>query len=229
MLFKSQVYTQASGSVGGLTYSHNAGGMYTRSRTIPTNPATAAQVAVRNAMSQLVVRWGTTLTAVQRNAWAVYAANTPVVNALGDAVNRSGQQMFLRGNVIRVQEGAPEADDGPTTFDLGGFTAPTFSVSEATQLISVGFEDTDLWANEDDSFAAVSASRPQSPGVNFFKGPYRRAGTIDGDAVTAPTSPQTIAVPFPVVAGQKLFLEFRVSRVDGRLSSPFRGGVTVAA
>ena len=40
MLFKSAAFTQASGSVGGLTFAHNRGGMYTRARSIPVNPKT---------------------------------------------------------------------------------------------------------------------------------------------------------------------------------------------
>ncbi|KKM06452.1 hypothetical protein LCGC14_1743870, partial [marine sediment metagenome] len=48
MLFKSGLITQGSGSIGGLTASHNRGGMYFRARTIPTNPATSFQTVVRN-------------------------------------------------------------------------------------------------------------------------------------------------------------------------------------
>ena len=51
MKFTSQVYTQASGSVGGLTYSHNRSGMYTRARSTPTDPASTLQLERRSNFS----------------------------------------------------------------------------------------------------------------------------------------------------------------------------------
>jgi hypothetical protein len=226
--FKSALVTAISGSIGGMTGAHNKGGMYLRARATPTNPASAFQVAVRNAMAQLVVFWGDGLTQTQRDAWDLYAFNTPVNNALGDSVQRSGQQMFLRGNVTRLKNALDIVSDGPANYNLGEFTAPTFAVDETNQEVDVTFDDTDTWAGETGSAMVISVSRPQSVGVNFFKGPYRQAGLIAGDDTTPPTSPAAIALPFPVAVGQKVFFEARVSRVDGRLSSPFRGSVTVA-
>jgi hypothetical protein len=201
--------------------------MYLRARATPTNPASAFQVAVRNSLAQLVVFWGDGLTQTQRDAWDLYAFNTPVNNALGDSVQRSGQQMFLRGNVTRLKNALDIVSDGPANYNLGEFTAPTFAVDEPNQEVDVSFDNTDTWATETGSAMIISVSRPQSAGVNFFKGPYRQAGIIEGDDTTAPTSPAAIALPFPVAVGQKVFFEARVSRVDGRLSSPFRGSVTV--
>lgn len=223
MKFKSALVTSVSGSIGGMTGARNKGGMYFRARSIPVNPATTYQVAVRNAMANLVVRWGDVLTQTQRDQWDTYAVNTPLVNALGDSVNRSGQQMFLRGNVVRLQQGLALADDGPPNYNLGEFTAPTFTIDTANQEIDVAFTNGDDWANEDGSSMIVSVSRPQSAGTKFFKGPYRIAGKIDGDSVTPPTSPASIALPFPVVATDRVYVKVVVSREDGRLSSPFRG------
>lgn len=223
MKFKSALVTSVSGSIGGMTGSHNKGGMYFRARAIPTNPASTYQVAVRNALAQLVVRWGEILTQTQRDQWNVYAFNTPVTNALGDSVQRSGQQMYLRGNIVRLQNGLALADDGPAEYNLGSFTSPSFAIDTANNEVDVTFENTDEWANEDDAAMIVAASRPQSVGTSFFKGPYRIAGQIDGDGTTPPTSPAAIALPFPVVAGDRVFLRAVVSRADGRLSSPFRG------
>lgn len=223
MKFKSALVTQVSGSVGGMTGSHNKGGMYFRARSIPTNPQSAFQVAIRNAMAGLVVDWSAVLSAAQRAAWDTYAANVPVVNALGDTINLSGQQQYIRSNVPRAQAGLTAIDDAPTAFNLGEFTDPSFSIDTANDEVDVTFDNTDAWANEDDSSMIVFASRPQSAGINFFKGPYRLAGTIDGNSTTAPTSPAAIALPFPITAGNKIFFQVRVSRADGRLSSPFRG------
>lgn len=230
MKFKSQVLTQASGSIGGVTYSHNAGGMYQRARAIPTNPNTPYQQAVRGIMSQLTSLWENVLTAGQRAAWNLYAANVTLVDALGDPINVSGLNMYVRSNVPRVQTSLPRVDDGPTTFNLGDFTAPTLAaISAATDDFDLGFDNTDDWANEDDAAMIVYGSRPQNAAINYFKGPYRHADNVDGDAVTPPTSPQTIVNPFVLTAGQQVFVKVSVSRADGRLSAPFRAGGIVGA
>jgi len=118
MLFKSQIFTQVSGSVGGLTFARNRAGMYTRARTVPVDPQTAQQIAVRANMATLVVRWGTTLTDAQRAVWETYAANTPVLDKFGDSVNITGQQMFLRSNLSRLQSPLLVVDDGLLEIDL---------------------------------------------------------------------------------------------------------------
>lgn len=219
MLFKSQVFTQASGSVGGLTYSHNAGGMYTRSRSIPVNPNSVRQQEVRSALSSLVTRWGSVLTQAQRDAWEVYAANVPVTNKLGDPTNLSGQQQFVRSNVSRIQAGLTIADDAPTTYNLGPYTLPTIAGTGNPDEVEVTFNINDAWRSEDNSALLIYAGLPQNGGVNFYAGPFKYADKILGDSVTPPTSPQTISLPSPVAVGQYAFIEARVSRVDGRLSS----------
>lgn len=222
MLFKSALVTVASGSLGGMTASHNKGGAYLRARVVPTNPATVLQEAVRGFVTFLSNAWQEVLTPDQRTSWDVYAANVPLINRLGDPVNVSGFNMYIRSNVSRKQAGFLEVDDAPTIFDIGSFNPPDFALDEPADEVDVTFV-ADPWVDEDDSFMAVYASRPQAQSVNFFKGPYQLAGTIDGDSTTAPTSPAAIALPFPVAVGQRVFFRVNVLRADGRLSSPFRG------
>lgn len=228
MKFKSALVTQASGSTGGATFAHNQGGLYMRARSVPVNPSTAQQIVIRNAMATITNRWSSTLTATQRAGWDTYSTNVPIVGPLGDARKVGGLAMYVRSNNSRIQAGLTIVDAPPTTFTLGTFTLPTVSASAATQLLSVTFTNTDDWANAVGGAMLVYVSRPQSAGINFFKGPYRYAGKISG-AVSPPTSPQTFAVPFPVAAGQKLFVQVTVSRADGRLAAPFRAGLVVGS
>lgn len=219
MLFKSQVFTQASGSIGGQTFSHNKGGLYTRARTVPVNPATAQQQAVRNAMSQLAARWVSTLTNLQRADWLTYSQNVPLIGPLGDPREVGALPMYQRSNVSRLQAGLAVVDDAPTTFDLGDFTTPTMTASAIGNTISVTFDDSDAWANEDDSALLVYASNAQNASINFFKGPYRLKSSIDGDSVTPPTTPAVVPLSYSLTAGQRVFAQFRATRADGRLSS----------
>lgn len=95
MLFKPIIGTDLSGKVGGIVASHNAGGAYFRAATIPTNPNTTFQQAVRNAVSQLSSMWQTTLTQAQRNEWEVYAANVKITNRIGEKINVSGLNHYV--------------------------------------------------------------------------------------------------------------------------------------
>lgn len=228
MLFKSGLITQGSGSIGGMTIAHNSGGQYIRARTIPTNPNTPAQQTVRNAMAILSTRWVEALTQVQRDAWQVYAGNVTVTNALGDQINISGLNMYIRGNVSRILGSLPIADNAPTIFDIGTFSDPGFTIDTANDELDISFTDTDDWANEDDAAMMVFASNVQNPTINYFKGPYVFIGQILGDSITPPTSPAAIALPGPTVIGQRSFFRVNVTRVDGRLSGNFLGSADAA-
>ncbi len=224
MKFKSQVYSQVSGSIGGITYSHNRGGMYTRTRAVPVDPGSSYQVAIRGFVANLTSRWNNVLTAAQRTAWDTYAHNVTLLNPLGEPINIGGLAHYIRSNVPRLQAGLPRVDAGPVVYNLGDFTNPTFATfAAATGSFQVTFNNGDDWANEDDAAMLLLGSRDYNASINYFKGPYRYADKIDGDSVTPPTSPATITNSFVVVAGNRTFVQARVSRADGRLSLPFRG------
>lgn len=229
MLFKSQVYTQASGSVGGLTYSRNAGGMYTRGRAMPVNPNTVQQAEVRALMAQLSNTWVNVLSEANRSAWSSYAEATPITNRLGEPINISGLAMFNRTNLPRLQAGLTMVTNGPTIYDLGEFTSPSIdSIDASDSELNLDYNDSDEWASEVGSAMLVYVSRPQNVTINYFKGPYRFAGLIAG-AVSPPAPPVSIPLPFSVQAAQRVFIQVRVSRLDGRLSNVFRTGGTVVA
>lgn len=227
MKFKGTIAAAMSGKLGGIVASHNAGGTYFRALAIPTDPGSLQQEVIRAATSELANRWVNDLTAAQRDEWTAYAAAVPITDALGDPINIPPLAMYSRCNVPRIQTGLPRVDDAPAILDLGTFTPPTIDSIDATaETTDVGFEATDDWVGEDDSAMLIYTSRGLNPTINFFKGPYRYAASILGDGTTPPTSPATIANAFAVVAGQQVRYQIRVSRADGRLSSPFRAAGT---
>lgn len=223
MKFKSQVLTQASGSVGGTTYARNSAGLYMRARAMPVNPNSEKQQAVRSLFASVANAWNTVLTAAQRAAWERYASHVGVVDSLGDTIYLSGVAMYTRNNVARLQAGLTRVDAGPTTF-VGGPSDPTLSgtVSAATQLLTLTFDASLPWCDVDGSALLVYISRPQSETINYFKGPYRYAGKIEGDAVTPPTSTETIALPFAAVAGQVLHVRCVIVTSAGLIGADFR-------
>lgn len=225
MKYKGTLVAEASGSIGGLTASHNRGGTYFRQRAVPVNPNTVQQQQVRSYFANAQAAWGGTLTQAQRDAWDTYALNTPVSDALGNQVNAGGKGMFARGYVPRIQAGLTIVAAGPSNYGLPPLTLPgVTSLTATTKVAIITFANTDGWATAVGGALLVFMSRPQSPTIKSFKGPYRFAGKVLG-AVSPPTSPQNITGPFPMVAGQVTFFRFVAVTTDGRLSPDARFSV----
>lgn len=214
---------QMAGSIGGTTFARNNGGNYARARTTPINPNTALQVAVRASLAFLTTRWSQTLTAAQRTAWNLYAASVIMQNRLDQSINLSGFNHYIRSNSILKVQGITLIDDGPTLFEIPE-ADPTFAAvgSEAGGTISVVFDDTAAWANEDEAYLFVFQGRPQNAQRNGFGGPWRFMNKIEGDGTTAPTSPVVMPVSFAIAEGQRQWVYGRIARADGRLSARFR-------
>lgn len=224
MKFRPLIGTDLSGSIGGVTASHNRGGAYFRNRAIPVNPNTVFQQAVRGFLADLTSLWNNTLSPAQRAAWDLYALNVPLPDAIGDPRNIGGLGMYIRSNVPRLQVALPRVDDGPTVFNLGDSTNPSFDTFLAvSNVFNVNFTAADAWANEDDAAMLISSSRSTNATINFFKGPYRAVAPILGNLALPPTSPVVTLAAFSIEIGNRTFIQTRVSRVDGRLSLPFRG------
>lgn len=233
MKFKSQVYTQVSGSVGGLTYSHAKGGtMYSRARSIPADPQTAFQVQVRNVFAGLVNFWTSVLTDAQRNSWESYAANVPVVNQLGDSVLLSGQNWYIGANTPRAQAAvklglslAPVAS-APVVYNRGEFTNPTGIAYDVTTGFSMAYDNTDAWANEVGGALLAFQGQPRNPSRLAFKGPWRLIGGVLG-AGTPPTSPLTVSAAtvalngFAISGGEFVSTAVVGLRADGRYTTRF--------
>lgn len=221
---------QISGSIAGDVHARNRFGNYIRPRTKPTNPNTALQVAARTALTYLVERWAETLTAAQRTAWNLYAASVAMTNRLGETINLTGMNMYVRSNAFRVRYGITPVDAGPVTFTLPD-TDPTLSIagSEATQQFTVTFDDTMAWASEDGAYMTALMGQPQNPQRNYFKGPYKGIRYLTGNAGAPLASPLPLGALHVITELQRCWVEFRITRADGRISNPFTADCFVGA
>lgn len=228
MLFKSALVTQVSGSIGGMTGSHNRGGLYFRARTIPTDPNTLSQLLIRAAFGSIVQRWEATLTQPQRDAWDVYAAAVPIPGPLGDPVILSGMAQYVRSNTTRIRFGLAVIDVAPIIFDLGTLsTVAIDSAVQAGQLVGISFTNADGW-NVAGGGLFVFLSRPQNVTINFFRGPYRFADFLDGAGPA--TTVALITPPFAINQGQRIFGRAVATYPDGRYTQTnFMGPELVAA
>lgn len=241
-----------SGSMAGVTASHNRGGAYFRSRTIPTNPASSAQVALRGATAAATQRWSSVLTDAQRDGWDLYAQNTTWTDKLGQSIQLSGVNHYVRSNSVRIQmatfldqtnaETTATIDDAPTTFALG--ETPIIDLPTLVNGAGPPVVDTfSIAINNAASYAAgdvlmVNLSGAVNPALRFFAGPYILSGNADATA-----SPATVELvdttgltffdnytnryPAPA-AGQAVWGYARVTMADGRLSSKARFGPIIA-
>jgi len=220
---------QMSGSIAGTTFARNRYGAYARNRTIPINPSTPAQNKIRGTAANLKAAWINDLTPVERSAWDQYAANVTMVNRLGEAVNLSGYNQFCRTNAALLYQGEAIIEAAPIEFSVGE-QDPTLAVAATAddQKIQVTFDDDLAWANEVGGYMLLQMGLPQNPSVNFFKGPWKTIGKISG-AAEAPASPAQFSSVYTIATGQRIFIQARIIRADGRLSAPFRAFGACAA
>jgi hypothetical protein len=218
-----------SGSVGGGTFARSKGGLGLRTRRKPINPRSERQQARRSNIAYLTSYWGSTLSAVNRELWMTYAANTSWTNRLGESIKLTGMNMFVAINSLLLLAGQSLKAAAPAT--AGGSAAPIFTVtcdvSDAQVKIaepSVGFTK----ATTGD-LLLIFMGRPQSPGQSGPPKGFRYAGTIVGSSSTPPTFPTTTAAPFSFTATQRVVVECLHIDVDGRPSFRSQAIATVQA
>lgn len=221
---------QLSGSVAGNTFARNRFGNYVRARTKPVNPQTDRQVLVRSAMATLTTRWAQILTAVQRTAWNLYGSSVAMQNRLGETIFLTGFNHYIRSNLTRETGPTVLVDDGPVVFELPA-KDPTLAVtaSEATQALTIAFDNAMDWAVEDGAFLFLFQGTPQNPQRNFFNGPWRFINYVGGVDPGGAIEPEVGVGPFAIAEGQRQWIYGRISRADGRLSEPFQSDIIVGA
>lgn len=207
---------QRSGKQGGIVWSHNAGGPYVRNRAIPTNPNTDRQVAVRNAVRALAIAWDTILTQNQRDGWDTYGKNVAWTNRLGQTINLTGLNHFVRSNTPRLVSAFARIDDAPVIFDIAAAEgALAATASEATQELTIDGDAAAPWAGDPGSAQHYYMGLPQNGSRKFFGGPWRFLGVL---CIGPPPFPFVVAAAWPIAEGQRLWLRSRIQRSDGRLS-----------
>ena len=226
MKFTSPIVSSGSGSIAGLTLSRNRYGMYLRQKAIPVNPNTEGQQAVRLAFAKAVQVWATTLSATDREAWTIYAANVPKRNVMSYGGSATGQAEFIASYTIRLAVGSPSITSyaAPTTYTRSPFTDPVITAaSGATFTLSAAFTNTDEWATAAGGFMLFSVGLLQNPSRTFYKGPFTGFGSykIIGGTVP-PTSPASIDVHAldSAVPGQKVWVKTQTITADNRVSIP---------
>ena len=86
-----------SGSSRGTTHSKNHYGRYIKSKSVPRQPRTSFQTAVRGSFTDLSQLWRS-LTPAERLAWNASAINFPQKNVFGQGFTWTGQNFYMSVN-----------------------------------------------------------------------------------------------------------------------------------
>lgn len=221
--------TEMRGSIAGNVFARNKYCAYVRARTKPINRNSELQNNIRDTMGECRNLWFNTCDEGQRLAWATYAANVNMKNKLGETIQLSGYNHFVRSNSVRLYYGLAAVLPGPTVFSLPA-ADDSFACSGTVddQKVEITWDNAKVWATETGAYLFFYLGLPKDVTINFFGGPYRKLGRIVGKA-EAETSPFLFAAPFTLGAAQKIWCRARISRADGRLSEFFRDEGVVAA
>jgi len=223
---------QMSGSIAGSVHARNRFGNYTRARTKPVNPKSSRQTGARTVIMFLAEQWRESpMTDAIRTAWQTYADSVSWQNKLGENVSLTGFNMFMRGNAARLRAGLTLVTEAPTDLGLpAGDPVLAVSASAATQLVTVTFDDTLPWCDEDGAGMLLDMGLPQNPTRNFFGGPWRYASVLEGDGVAPPTSTETFTAPWTLIESQKIWVRASILKADGRMSTKFEADpIAIAA
>lgn len=179
---------QLSGSIAGVTFSHNRYGAYTRNRSIPTNPGTAYQLAQRNLMAYVSGLWKS-LTDAQRESWRVWALTNPVMDPFGDSQILSGQAAHNKLNCRLKYHSDTVISVPPTTGSPTALGSITLSTDIGAGNFQVAYTPTPCAAGVGVWFWGCLVN---SDGIRFVKNKLVLFHK-DGGGSTSPVDIQTAA------------------------------------
>jgi hypothetical protein len=213
--------TQGSGSIGGMTMSKNKQGYYLRARTVPSNPNTLSQQAIRTAFAALTPAWSS-LTQSQQANWNLYAKNVSVVLNNGQTRILSGFNWFVGANQLRLQANEDVQNDAPSVMTMAQspYGIEAFYTGMNTMAVRFNLLDAPTTPGTGDQLL-IQIGRPQTLGTLYFKSPYQFVGTIDSfDAGSYVTLDVTNFSAYEAAYNQSQWM--RITRIlpDGRYSTP---------
>lgn len=211
----------ASGKMGAMIASRARTTQYLKARVntgriVPT----ALQGVIRNAISTLVSLWQTGISSATRAGWSQYALNVSKTNRLGDLTHVAGVNWFVGNNTVRLQLGQPIVEEAPTVFNTGDidWSGTTFAAGGTLGTLTLAASPSALALGASDSIA-MWTSPAFSIGREKWYGQFRLGVTISGNDTNTTF---VFALPFGSAGTDgQIAGKLRISRDDGRLSSPY--------
>ena len=204
----------SSGSHDGMTASRNRFGQYMRTRAIPVNPSSPAQLNQRARLVINAAAWRA-LTDAQRAGWETLGLSLTRTDSLGQVYTLNGFLAYVCINQNRLDAGDAVVADAPGVVLPTGLLTATITLTAAA--MSIAYTATPLAAGVR-LFSYVS---PQGSAGRSFCGDYRLIAV----SAAAAASPADIYAAYiarlgiPVV-GQRIFFSLCTYELGFR-GSPF--------
>lgn len=189
-----------SGSYQGITSSRNRFGQYVRNRSIPVNPNSTAQTAVRARMSNNAAAWRA-LTSIQMEGWISLGASITRNDALGQTYTLTGFAAYCMINNNNAAAGNALVATAPALVDPGTLLTAVLTLTAAT--MSVAYTTTPLAAG----VRLFTYASPQRSAGRSFEADYRLIAV----SAAAAASPANVFTAYQArlgtpVTGNKVFL-----------------------
>jgi hypothetical protein len=216
-----------SGSVHSQVFSRNRYGAYIRARSVPTNPDTAYQQAIRSFLSTYSAAYGA-LTDAQRAAWVSYAQQNPITDSLGERQVLTGHAAYIGLNSRIAQAGESAITDPP----IGNAPVGLLTLSHVVDIglggCSITFTATPLAA---DDMLYVQAAVVNSSGINYVKNLLKLVViTAKAQATGYDHEADLVARFGTLIVGQKVVIQCSVlDSATGLLSIPLRAETLVVS
>ena len=111
-------------------------GQVRRNWVIPSNPQTAAQLAVRQRL-QTAISGFLALTQEQQNAWNIAAANQSTRSRLGTSGPMTGLQLYVKLNTTLAMLGAEALETPPGLTVLGAAAPQALVITNQSDVIAI--------------------------------------------------------------------------------------------
>ena len=213
----------SSGSIAGVTHSHNRAGQYTRSRRTPVQTVgTGRKGLVKAAFGAASSAWAALSAAVQAT-WTAYANGHPYTDSLGQSIKLTGHQIYVAVNAMLINCGAAQSAVVPLTDSVfaAGFSAFTAIHAGAITLTPTG-------AGGATDFLLIAVSAPQSGGRSFCK-TFNQIDKVPGNSVAAVVLTALYTAQFGnIAAGQRIFYKLTPVNQYGVAGAPNMGFIIVS-
>ena len=193
--------TEARGSVGPFTFSRNRDGPYVRDRTVPIDPASAAQQFWRSLTRLESDRWRRFVSPAEKAYWRAYADAVPRHDALGQAFNDQPRNWYMACNMQRVYAGHPSIYAGPREHRRTALSPYVAQYENFLNLVFVWPVVTDEWRQLLTDLFIIYIGKEVSLNVNYYKGPWRKLGKITGTQML----PATFLSPWRLRPGYQFY------------------------
>lgn len=166
-----------SGKLNGTVFSKNKGGHYMRSKSMPSNPKTSFQTAVRARFGAIAQLWGA-LTEAQRDAWRAMASEFPYTNRLGDTKILSGFALHQKLNTNLTIVGQPAISNPPEPVSPPSLIRMSLDASRSAEELNIQGELA-MSVSSVPYKAVIMATPPLRDGVANFTNQLREIATTE--------------------------------------------------